>query len=99
MIVTRVAKDLLWDLDQWRFRADGEWKSDMGSLTRLCGEMTNEFSVSFLEGLGEYVAVYTEEGISDHIMARKAPTPYGPRSSPIRPYTCPEAVWGPSIIC
>jgi hypothetical protein len=99
MIVARVPKDRLWDLDQWRFHADGEWKSDMGSLTRLCGEMANEYSVSFLEGLGQYVAVYTEEGISDHIVARKAPTPHGPWSSPVRLYTCPEAAWGPSIIC
>jgi len=99
MIVARVPKDRLWDLDQWRFHADGEWKSDMGSLTRLCGEMANEYSVSFLKGLGQYVAVYTEEGISDHIVARKAPTPHGPWSSPIRLYTCPEAAWGPSIIC
>jgi Domain of unknown function (DUF4185) len=99
MIVARVPKGHLWDLDQWRFHGDGKWKPDLGSLTRLCGEMANEYSVSYLERLGQYVAVYTEEGISDFTVARKAPTPYGPWSSPIRLYTCPEAAWGPSIIC
>ena len=29
MIVARVPKDHLWDLDQWRFHADGAWTSDM----------------------------------------------------------------------
>jgi hypothetical protein len=99
MILARVPKDHLWDLDQWRFLADGAWKSDAGSITRLCDEMANEYSVSFLEGLGQYVAVYTEAGISARIVARKAPTPYGPWSAPILLYTCPEAEWGPRIFC
>lgn len=99
MIVARVPKDHLWDLDQWRFHADGAWTSDMGAITRLCGEMANEYSVSFLQGPGEYVAVYTEAGISAHIMARRAPAPYGPWSSPVPIYSCPEADWSPSVVC
>ncbi len=99
MIVARVPKDRLWDIDQWRFLADGAWTSDMGAITRLCGEMANEYSVSFLPGPGQYVAVYTEAGISDHIMARSAPTPWGPWSSPMSLYSCPESAWSPTVVC
>jgi hypothetical protein len=99
MILARVPNDHLWDLDRWRFYADGVWKSDGGASTRLCDEMANEYSVSFLEGLGQYIAVYTDEGISARIVARKAPTPCGPWSDPVLLFTCPEAEWDPRIFC
>jgi len=99
MILARVPKDRLWFFDRWRFYVNGNWESEIETVTHLCGEMANEYTVSFLAGLGRYVAIYTEAGISDRIVARTSPTPQGPWSGAIPIYSCPEAAWDPSVIC
>lgn len=90
LLVARVAKDKLADFDQWRFYANGEWKSDMKDATASADNLAAEFSVSYLPDLKRYALVYTEGGLSEHIVARFAPAPEGPWSDEVVLYTCPE---------
>src|SRR5262245_8282131 len=61
--------------------------------------MANEYSVSYLSGVGRYVAVYTDRGLSDRIMARAAPAPWGPWSAPTALYRCPDVRRDRRIFC
>ena len=64
MILARVPESGLKDFDQWRFYGNGKWSTDFTSAERLCGDMANEFSVSFLPALGRYIVVYSDGGSS-----------------------------------
>ncbi len=99
MVVARVPADSLGDLDAWRFYRDGRWIDDFRQAGHLAGGMGNDYSVSFRVGLKRYVAVYTHMGMSDQIMARAAETPWGPWSSPIVIYRCPEMKWDKRVFC
>jgi len=99
MIVARVAEEALSDFQSWRFYAGGEWSRDAQRATRICRNLANEFSVSYEPALKQYILVYTEGGISERILARVAPRPYGPWSEPVLLYRCPEAATDPSIYC
>jgi hypothetical protein len=99
MILARVPETQLEQFDQWRFYSGGQWTADFNQSTRLCGDMANEFSVSYLAALQQYILVYTEKGFSKHIVIRFAPHPWGPWSEPKRIYECPEAEWHAGIFC
>jgi hypothetical protein len=99
LVVARVhAKDVA-DFAAWRFFRDGAWSEDFRHATRLADGLANECSVSFLPGRKQYVAVYTERGLSPRIVARTAPSPTGPWSTPTVLYHCPEASWDRNIFC
>jgi hypothetical protein len=99
MILARVLESQLNRFDQWRFYDNGRWSEDARDASRLCSEMANEYSVSFVESIGRYVVVYTENGFSKFIAVRFAPDPWGPWSRPIRVYTCPEAAISEDLFC
>jgi hypothetical protein len=99
MILARVPEAALDDFDQWRFFADGRWTANLSAATRLCGNMANEYSVSFQPVLGKYIVVYSEDGVSKNIVARLAPTPHGPWSEPMLLYQCPEENRRKNIFC
>ena len=99
MILARVPISSLVDFSQWRFYADGRWVSDFTRSSRLCENMPHEYSVSYLPALKQYVAVYSQEGLSNNILARLAVEPQGPWSDPIQLYQCPEADWDQSVFC
>ena len=90
LLVARVAKERLADFDAWRFYANGEWKKDAKDATSSAGGLAAEFSVSYLPGLKRYALVYTENGLSDRVVARFATSPEGPWSEAVLLYTCPE---------
>lgn len=90
LLTARVAKDRLADFDQWRFYANGEWKSDVRDATAQTGGLGAEFSVSYVPGLKKYALVTTENGLSARIVGRFAPSPEGPWTEPVLLYTCPE---------
>jgi hypothetical protein len=99
MVLARVPETGLPDFAQWRFYADGQWISDFTAAMHLCADMANEYSVSFLADYGKYVALYSRDGISQDIIARFAPAPWGPWGDPVTFYQCPEAGQGKGIIC
>jgi hypothetical protein len=99
MILARVPISLLADFSRWRFYASGRWVSDFTHASRLCEDVPHEYSVSYLPGLKKYVAVYSQDGLSNTILARLSVEPQGPWSDPIQLYQCPEAEWDQSIFC
>jgi hypothetical protein len=99
MILARAPEAKLEQFDQWQFFSAGRWSNDFSELSRLAGDLANEYSVSYLAALGEYVAVYTAQGLSKNIVARFAPNPWGPWSEPEVLYECPEASWSADVFC
>jgi len=49
--------------------------------------------------LQRYVLVCTENGLSDKVIARTAPEPWGPWGAPRVVYGCPEAAWSQRVFC
>ncbi|UCD80713.1 MAG: DUF4185 domain-containing protein [Desulfobacterales bacterium] len=99
MILARVPETKLEQFDQWRFFSAGRWTTDYSKLSRLGGDLANEYSVSYLAALEKYIAVYTAKGLSKNIVARFAPNPWGPWSEPEVLYECPEEKWGSDVFC
>ena len=99
MIVARVPESELGDFSRWRFYAEGQWVPDFRQVIRLSANMPHEYSVSYLPVLKQFAAVYSQDGLSKHILARLSPEPQGPWSDPIQLYECPEAEWDHSIFC
>jgi hypothetical protein len=99
MILARVPEKEFADFGAWRFFAEGEWSSDFSKAAGLCDHMANEYSVSFLPALGKYVAVYSDNGVSENIVARLAPQPWGPWGDPVILYQCPEMKRDAQVFC
>jgi hypothetical protein len=99
MIVARAPVEKLGDFTAWRFFAEGAWVAEADHADRVCENVAAEFSVSFQPALNRYVLVYTDGGMSEHIIIRCAPQPYGPWSRPTRVYRCPEMSWDSRIFC
>ena len=99
MVIARVPEDKITDFSQWRFYVDGEWQNDSTKASRLCGNIANEYSVSFMPSLNKYVMVYTENGNSQNIVLRLAPTPTGLWSASTLVYKCPETTWNKNYFC
>ncbi|MFC1896032.1 DUF4185 domain-containing protein [Thermodesulfobacteriota bacterium] len=99
MILARARREHLVQFDRWRFYSESGWQPRLSMATLLCGDMANEYSVSFLPALGEYVAVYSESGLSRNIVARRAPMPWGPWGEAEFLYRCPEPDWEQGVFC
>ena len=99
MILARVPVSQLTDFSQWRFYRDGNWVSDFKRASQLCENVPHEYSISYLPVLEQYAIVYSQDGLSKHILVRMAPEPQGPWGDPIQLYQCPEADWDDSIFC
>lgn len=90
LVVARAPISSVSDFTAWRFFKDGEWTNDSRQASRLAKGMANEMSVSFVPHRKQYVAVYSEQGLSPRILVRTAPTPIGPWSGPTMVYQCLE---------
>ena len=99
MTLARVPENDLMKFDQWRFYVNGRWSPDFNKADRLCADMANEYSVSFLPSLGKFIVVYSENGSSRNIAARFASHPWGPWSGPVDLYQCPEMSTDEDILC
>lgn len=99
MILAKVPTDSLAEFNTWRFFSDGNWVGNFLSASRICSDMANEYSVSYLPVFNKYIAVYTENSVSENIVIREAPEPYGPWSDPVSIYKCPEVRWDADIFC
>jgi hypothetical protein len=99
LILARVPLSHVQDFAEWRFYDGQGWSADFRASKRLLNGMANEGSVSYLPDLKQYVLVYTEAGLSDRILARSAPAPPGPWSTPTVLYRCPEPGRDKRIFC
>ncbi|MEW5995422.1 MAG: DUF4185 domain-containing protein [Candidatus Zixiibacteriota bacterium] len=99
LIVARVATSRVENFAKWEFFHDGRWQSDFRKSTRLVPGMASDGSVTYLPERRQYVLVYTEGGLSERILARSAPDPWGPWSEPVTVYRCPESGWDRRIFC
>ncbi len=99
MILARAPAVALADFDQWQFYTNGRWSDDFRKAQRLCAGVANEYSVSYVAELDKYVVVYSDSERLDNVAARFAAKPWGPWEDPVSLYRCPEASWGPGIIC
>lgn len=93
MILSRVSEDELSNFGAWRFYSDGRWTQDWENCDHLFEGCPTEYSVSYVPGIKQYAAVYTEGGIFGNIMVRFAPRPEGPWGEPIRAFECPDKHW------
>lgn len=99
LIVARVAKSAAEDFTKWEFFCDGKWHSDFRRSTRLVPDMASDCSVTYLPERQQYALIYTHAGLSERILARAAPDPWGPWSRPVTVYQCPESGWDRRIFC
>jgi hypothetical protein len=99
VILARVPAERLLDFGAWRFFSGSDWVAEVEAANRVCTDAAGEFSVSFQPGLGRYVMIFTEGGLSPHMALRTAPRPEGPWGEPQRFYSCPEAGWDSRIFC
>ena len=99
MILARVPANSLAEFSAWRFYRDGEWVTDFRKASHLTDGMANEFSVSYQQESKQFLAVYSDHGMSDRIMARASKTPWGPWSKPVVLFTCPEMKRDKKVFC
>jgi hypothetical protein len=99
MVLARAPESALDQFEQWQFYAGDRWLTDFTKAERLCSGVANEYSVSYLQDTGSYVAVYSAGDSTDKIVARHAPNPWGPWKDPLVLYRCPEAGRRKNIIC
>jgi hypothetical protein len=99
MILARAPETSLADFSTWRFRTRKTWSTNAADAADLCDRMATEFSVSWLPALGKYVLICTKDGLSDEILLRTAPDPWGPWSDATVVYHCPEMKYGPKVFC
>lgn len=93
MVVARAPEDKLGDFAAWRFYSGGEWVADSAHCDPLFDHVPTEFSVSYVPGIKQYAAVYTEMGITGKIMVRLAPKPEGPWGPETMVFECPDKEW------
>lgn len=91
MILARAPEGKPGDFSTWRFRTRDGWSPKVEKAEPLCGGIATEYSVSWLPSLRRYVLISTENGLSEKIIARTAPEPWGPWSAASVVYRCPEA--------
>ena len=99
MILARAPEGKLGDFSTWRFRTGSAWSPKVEEAEHLCGGIATEYSVSWLRTLRRYVLICTANGLSEKIIARTAPEPWGPWSPAKVVYLCPESKLGKQVFC
>ena len=99
MLVARAPAGKVDVFTEWRFWNGEAWVADFRQVRGVVGGMGAEYSVSYMPSLRRYVAVTTENGLSDKIVARAAEQPWGPWSEARVIYNCPEAVLTRRVFC
>lgn len=90
LLAARVPVKKLDDFSAWRFCGADGWSARAADAVPLADGLATEFSVSRMPNTKGFVAVYTENGLGDRIMARFAGAAEGPWSAPLLLYRCPE---------
>jgi hypothetical protein len=89
LTVARVPIAKVEDLTAWQFLSKTGWSDKATDAADVASGLATEYSVSRLAD-GRFVLVYTENGLSERIVARFAKEPEGPWSEPVLLYRCPE---------
>ena len=87
------------DFSEWRFFSGDGWTGEVSQCAPLFDGAATEMSVSHLPGQDDFLAVYTYCGLSEEILARRAPRPEGPWERPMTLYRCPEVSWKKDYFC
>ena len=99
MILARAPEATLENFSSWQFRTGDGWSTNASDAANLCDHVASEYSVSWLPAARQYVLICTENGLSDKIMLRTAPQPWGPWNLATVIYRCPEVTWGGKVFC
>ena len=99
LLAARTRSERLEDFTSWEFRDGGGWTGDFRKAERLCDHVGAELSVTALPGSERHLLVTTENGLSDQIVLRTSPTPWGPWSPAVTLYRAPEPRKNRSILC
>jgi hypothetical protein len=97
MVLARVPAASVGDFAAWRYFRGGEWDKDFHDATHLADGLASEYSVTPFGK--QYLAVYTELGLSPRIMGRLADHPWGAWSAPTVLYDCPEIARDKKLFC
>jgi hypothetical protein len=90
MVLARVAIEHVEDFTAWRFRTPDGWSARPDDAARIASRVANEYTVTPLPDGDGYVAVCSENGLSDRIVAHFARAPEGPWSDATLLYKSPE---------
>ena len=99
LLAARTHSERLENFAAWEFRSHGTWIHDFRRAERLCDHVGAEISVSQLPGLNRHLLITTENGLSEKIVLRTSPSPWGPWSSATTLYHAPEPQKDRSILC
>lgn len=99
LLMARTASESLEDFGAWEFYKAGRWTHRPQDAARLCNHVGAEFSLSWKPALKSYLLVTTENGLSDRIVARTAPRPWGPWNNAVTLYRAPEPARDRSLFC
>jgi len=99
MTVARVPANKMTDFAQWRFFDGTDWQTDITRITNLFSGIATEYSISYQPATKQYIAIYSENGMSRNIIVRFSPTPIGPWSEPCKLYEYSECNWHQNYFC
>ena len=99
MLVARAPVGKLAEFGEWTFWDGTGWGADFRQARGVIGGMGSEYSVNYVPSLRRYVAVTTENGLSEKIVARAAEQPWGPWSEARVIYECPEMALSRQVFC
>ena len=99
LLAARTHSERLENFAAWEFRSLGTWSHDFRKAERLCDHVGAELSVSEVPGLKRHLLITTENGLSERIMLRTSPAPWGPWSPAITLYHAPEPLRDRWILC
>lgn len=88
LVLARANRKDIADTNKWEYYDGGGWSKDVQMACHLADHFATEHSVTKF-GKG-YLALYTENGLSSHVVARYAWKPWGPWTKQDLIYTCPE---------
>jgi len=92
LVLARAPAGAMEDFERWEFRTAEGWSPRLADAVAVVRGVPNEFSVSRVEheGRTSWVLIQSEPLFGPHILARQAPSPYGPWSQGVRIYRVPE---------
>jgi len=99
LLLARSRSENLGNFSSWEFLCDGHWSTNFMKASPLCDHLGAECSVSWLPSISRYVLICTENGLSDKIIMRCAPSPSGPWSDAKPVYRTPRSSPGRDTFC
>lgn len=99
LVVSRVPIAKLVDFKSWEFYSGSGWSVNPVEAKPLCSGLASEFSVLKISKEKGFLLVYTENGLGDRIVCRKAEALTGVWSKPEFLFQCPEMAKDKGVFC